>query len=113
MAVVEPPRTNEWTGPVTYWRDGGTAPIWFLADPRRTDLATIDPVSRRTVRRYRWRAAERLELSGARPMAADWYRFSRPGWFAGTGWSLTPELGGMARLAGNGVDQGPIDAHVQ
>ena len=112
VAVVEPPRTNEWIGPVTYWRGGGTAPIWFLADPRRTDLATIDPVSRRTVRRYRWRAAERLELSGARPMAADWYRFSRPGWFAGTGWSLTPELGGMTRLAGNGVDQGPIEAHV-
>jgi hypothetical protein len=43
----------------------------------------------------------------------DWYRFDRPGWFAGEGWSLTPELGGMTRLAGNGVDRRPIEAYVR
>ena len=112
LTVVEPPRTNEWAGPIAYWQDGGKDPVWFLADPRRTDLALIDPVSRRDVRQYRWNAAARLELHGARPMAVDWYRFSRPGWFAGAGWSLTPELGGMTRLAGNGVDRRPIEAHV-
>jgi hypothetical protein len=112
ITVVEPPRSNEWSGPVDYWRDGGRAPVWFLADPRRTDLALIDPVSRRGARQYRWRSADRLELNGARPVAADWYRFSTPGWFAGAGWSLTPELGGMTRLAGNGVDRRPIEADI-
>jgi hypothetical protein len=112
VTVIEPPRTNEWAGPVAYWRNGGKDAVWFLADPRRTDLALIDPVSRRDVRHYRWKAAGRLELNGARPMAVDWYRFSRPGWFAGAGWSLTPELGGMTRLAGNGVDRQPIEAHI-
>jgi hypothetical protein len=112
IRIVEPPRTNEWLGPVDYWRGGGTAPVWFLADPRRTDLKVVDPYSRLDVRHYRWQAAERLELSGTRPLGVDWYRFERPGWFTGEGWSLTPELGGMTRLAGNGVDRRPIEAHV-
>ena len=32
-----------------------TQPVWFLADPRRTDLALFDPQSRRDVTQYRWR----------------------------------------------------------
>ncbi len=113
VSVVEPPRTNEWMGVIDYWRRDGTAPVWFLADPRRTDLAVIDPQARRDVRRYRWRPADRLELSGARPLGVDWYRLERPGWFVGEGWSLTPELGGMTRLAGTGVDRRPIEAFVR
>ena len=96
-----------------YWRGGGTTPVWFLADPRRTDLAVVDPQARTDVRRYEWAAAGRWELNGTRPQAVDWYRFHAPGWFAGEGWSLTPELGGITRLTGNGVDRRPIDAFVR
>ena len=46
---VEPRRSREWLGPVDYWRGGGRGPVWFLADPKRTDLALIDPQSRRDV----------------------------------------------------------------
>lgn len=113
VVVVEPPRENEWLGLVDYWRRGGTEPVWFLADARRTDLAVVDPQSRTDVRAYRWLPAERLELQGARPVAVDWYRFREPGWFVTEGWSLTPELGGMTRLAGNGVDRRPVEAFVR
>jgi hypothetical protein len=113
VMFVEPPPTNEWAGLLDYWRAGGTAPVWFLADPRRTDLALIDPQARVNVRKYRWAAADRPELHGTRPVGVDWYRLQDPGWFAGPGWSLTPELGGVTRLAGNGVDRAPVDAMVR
>ncbi|MBI3050293.1 MAG: DUF2723 domain-containing protein [Acidobacteria bacterium] len=111
--VAEPPRLYEWLGPVSYWKNGGTAAVWFFADPRRTDLALIDPQARLDVERYRWAVADRPELSGARPVGADWYRISDPGWFAGEGWALTPETGGLARASGAGPDFRPIEAWVR
>ena len=65
LPLVEPRRQYEWLGPVEYWKGGGTAPIWFLADPRRTDLALIDPQARRDVVRYPWAVADRPELGGS------------------------------------------------
>jgi hypothetical protein len=111
--VPEPPRLYEWLGPVNYWKNGGDAPVWFFADPRRTDLALIDPQARLDVTRYRWAVGERPELSGSRPIGADWYRMSAPGWFAGEGWSLTPETGGLARASAAGPDHRPIEAWVR
>lgn len=113
LRFVEPRRDYEWLGLVDYWREGGTAPVWFFADPKRTDLALIDPRSRGDVVRYRWRPEPRLEMSGTRPLGVDWYRFNRPGWFAGTGWSLTPETGGITRATASGPDVRPIDAWIR
>jgi hypothetical protein len=106
-----PPRNNfEWLGAVDYWRGGGRRPIWFFADPRRTDLALIDPHAREDVVRYDWPVADRPELGGTRPAGVDWYRLPVPGWFAGEGWSLTPETGGQTRATAAGPDRQPIRA---
>jgi hypothetical protein len=113
MVAATPKRSGEWLGPVEYWRGGGRDLVWFLADPKRTDLALIDPQSRRDVTRYRWGVAAHAVLSGTRPLAADWYRIGTPGWFAGEGWGLTPETGGIAQSTGTGVDKRPIDGYVR
>jgi hypothetical protein len=112
VRVVDPRRNFEWLGAVSYWKDGGEAPVWFLADPRRTDPALIDRYSRQNVTSFRWAVADRPEFGGARPTGADWYRFEQPGWFAGEGWSLTPETAGLARASGTGIDRQPIEAFV-
>src|SRR5687767_9574700 len=114
LRVVEPRRSYEWLGMATYWRDGGRQPVWFLADPRRTDLALIDPQARRdTVMPYRWSVGDHQVFGGTRPTAVDWYRLDPPGWFASEGWSLTPEIGGITRLDGTGPDRRPIEAYVR
>ena len=46
--LPSPPRL-EWLELAKYWKSGKTEPIWFLADPMRSDLALIDPASRRDV----------------------------------------------------------------
>jgi hypothetical protein len=107
LPVVAPRRQFEWLGLVDYWKAGGTRPVYFLADARRTDLALIDPQSRRDVVRYRWSVGERPELSGIRPTGVDWYRLQPPGWFAGEGWSLTAEAGGLARATATSPDHRP------
>jgi hypothetical protein len=113
LPVVEPVLRQEWLGPVKYWLDGGAGPVWFLADARRTDLALIDPAARRDVTSFRWGVSARPELSGTRPLGADWYRLSDPGWFVGVGWSLTLEAGGLTAAAGNGPDRRPIEAYLR
>lgn len=108
-----PQRNREWLGPVEYWRAGGRSVVWFLADPKRTDLANIDPQSRRDVSHYRWDVARHPVLSGTRPLAADWYRIAPPGWYLEEGWGLTPETGGLAQSMGTGVDRRPIKGYVR
>jgi hypothetical protein len=113
LPVVDPPERYEWLGPVDYWRQGGTRPVWFLADPRRSDLALIDPQSLQSVTKYRWLVGERHAVGGTRPIHADWYRITTPGWFAGTGWSLSLEAGGVTQATGAGLARGPIEAWVR
>ena len=110
--LPSPPR-REWLELVRYWREGHTAPIWFLADPRRTDLALIDPKSRDISRDYRWSFSSRSQIGGMRPAAVTWYQMAAPGWFAEEGWALTPETAGIARLMGRGPAIGPITAWVR
>lgn len=113
MVATKPQRSREWLDAVEYWRGGGRGPVWFLADPKRTDLALIDPQNRRDVSRYRWEVASHPVLSGTRPLAADWYRIVAPGWFLLEGWGLTPETGGIAQSTGAGIDKKPIEAYVR
>src|SRR6266850_2580224 len=80
---------------------------------RPLQAADIDPQSRHDVVRYRWNVEQRPELSGTRPLGVDWYRLQVPGWFAGRGWSLTPETGGITQATSTGPDHVPIEAWVR
>ncbi len=85
----------EWLELVKLWQEGYDGPIWFLADPRRTDLRLIDPQRRRLLRQYGWPERDLPFIGGIRPNRIDWYHIQRPGWFLGTGWALSPEIGGL------------------
>lgn len=110
--LPSPPR-REWMELATYWNAGHDGVVWFLADPRRTDLALIDPQSRLDSTPFRWGPSARPTFGGMRPAALDWVRIGPPGWFAEEGWALTPETAGMARLMGRGPHLGPITARVR
>jgi hypothetical protein len=110
--LPSPPRL-EWLELAKFWRDGRTEPVWFLADPARSDLALIDPASLDASTEFRWPLVARPAFGGMRPSAVRWYRLPPPGWFAEEGWSLTPETSGMAGLMGRGPHLGPIVARVR
>lgn len=110
--LPSPPRL-EWLEVARYWREGHAGPLWFLADPVRTDLALLDPQSRRDVTDITWPLVARPAFGGMRPSSVRWYRLSAPGWFAEQGWSLTPETSGMANLMRQGPHLGPITAWVR
>ena len=83
---------RESTELAAYWRGGGRAPVWYLADPARGDLELIDPLSRRVQAHYGWMFPREAFISGVRPDILDLVSIeSPPGWFAETGWHLTPE----------------------
>jgi hypothetical protein len=95
--VLGAPPMRESNELVRYWLDGQTAPIWFFADPARTDLELIDPHSRHVEARYTW-AFPRLQfMSGVRPDVLDVVKLdSPPGWVCAEGWHLTPETLGIS-----------------
>lgn len=107
-----PPRL-EWLELVKYWKSGRTEPLWFLADPVRSDLALIDPQSRQDSTDVRWPLVARPAFGGMRPSAVRWYRMAAPGWFAEEGWALTPETSGMSQVMGRGPHLAPIVAMVR
>ncbi len=89
-----PPR-HEWLELVKYWNQGGRDPVWFVADPKRSDLALIEQRAGRH-RSYVWPLDHPVLLGGARPGEMDWFVLNPPGWYLGEGWSLTPETAGVA-----------------
>lgn len=97
--LLEAPRDFEWLEMTRAWREGATGPMWFIADPRRTDLALIDSRARQT-RPYRWPFDGRVYVGGARPDEIDWHIYSSPGWFLEQGWALTPEIAGVSQREG-------------
>jgi hypothetical protein len=104
---------REWLELARYWREGNMAPIWFLADPRRTDLALVDSHSRANRRDFGWRFSSLSQIGGMRPAAVHWYRLSPPGWFVEQGWSLTPETAGIARAMRRGPHLGPVTGWIR
>jgi hypothetical protein len=110
--LAAPPRL-EWLELVKYWKEGHTAPLWFLADPTRSDLALIDPASLKDSTLFTWPVTDHWAYGGLRPAAARWYRIPAPGWFVEEGWALTPETSGTARVRGRGPQFAPITAMVK
>ena len=104
---------REWLTMSEYWREGGERPVWFFADPGRTDLTLVDPASRRLVGEYRWSFDPDRFLSGARPPSVDWYEVAPPAWVLGPGFSLTPEVRGASGALGRGLTLAPIEGWVR
>jgi hypothetical protein len=111
-ALAAPPK-HEWLEVVKRWRDGARGPVWFLADPRRTDLALVDPRAQSVRGEYDWPFDSQVYLGGIRPNALRWVVIDEPGWFAGEGWHLTPETAGVARADGAGLGRGSIRAWIR
>jgi hypothetical protein len=90
--ILPSPVMRESTALAEYWRGGGQAPVWYLSDPARGDLELVDPLSRRVHAHYNWMFSRDAFISGVRPDVLDLVAIeSPPGWFAETGWHLTPE----------------------
>jgi len=110
--LAAPPQ-HEWLELVKYWNSGGRAPVWLVVDPKRDAVDLIgrgpdgtDPL------RYRWLLPYPVLLSGVRPNEMDWYRVTRPDWYVGEGWGLTPEAAGIADVDRRGLASGAIDAWI-
>jgi hypothetical protein len=113
LQTLPSPPAKEWREVVRYWRDGGAAPVWFLADQARTDLALIDPASRRIVQSYAWPFSNRALMSSAAPRGLVWHEIQQPGWMADEGWALSPATGGVAFAEQRGPSHRPIRAFVR
>ena len=104
------PPQHEWLELVKYWNSGRRGPVWFLADPLRTD---IDLVQHAAPRRYQWRVPYPVLLGGVRPNEMDWYEIVQPDWYLGPGWSVTPESAGVADFERTGLLHGQIEGWVR
>jgi len=104
--VLPVPRDYEWLEMTRTWREGHDGETWFVADPRRTDLALVDQAHTRT-RPYRWPFDGSVYVGGVRPDEMDWHVLSDPGWFLEQGWALTPETAGIAERDGYGPHRKP------
>jgi hypothetical protein len=102
---------HEWLEVVKYWNDGGREPVWFIADPLRSDLALFRYSQRPTI--YRWPFSPSVLLGGARPNEMDWHVIEAPDWYLGEGWALTPETAGTAREDRKGPGHGPISGWIR
>jgi len=99
--LLPAPRDYEWLEVTRAWREGHVGETWFVADPRRTDLALIDREHAR-VRQYRWPFNGAVYVGGVRPDEIDWHILSDAGWFLEQGWALTPEVAGITERDGWG-----------
>ncbi len=108
--LATPPK-HEWLEVVKYWNSGGREPVWFIADPLRSDLALFKYAQRPVI--YRWPFSPTILMGGARPSEMDWHRIESPDWYLGEGWALTPETAGTAREDRKGPGYGPIQGWIR
>ena len=98
------PPKHEWLELVKYWNSGGRAPVWFVADPPRSDLALVK--TGRPPAEYRWPFSLPFVMGGIRPNEMDWHTIDPPDWYLGEGWAITPEAAGVSREDGRGPSRG-------
>lgn len=106
--LAAPPR-HEWLQAVTYWNEGASTPVWFIADPLRTD---VDLIQHDRPFEYRWSLPYPMLLGGVRPNELHWYHLD-PDWYVGNGWALTPESAGVSDDDRRGLRYGPIEGRVR
>jgi len=94
--VLRAPHGHEWLALVEQWRANPIGSLAFVSDPRRTDLALIDPRARELKGSHRWSFPELPFVGGVRPGNADWYVMHPPGWMLDRGWALSAEIGGVS-----------------
>ena len=111
--VLEAAHGREWLALVAEWRAHPASSIAFVADPRRTDLALIDPGARQLVGTYRWPFIQPPFVGGARPGDSDVYRMSPPRWMLDQGWSLGAEVAGVTARDRLGPHRQPSVAWVR
>jgi hypothetical protein len=99
--ILNAPPMREARELAAYWHGGHHSPVWYLADPARTDLELVDPSSRTLHGHYVWTFPRDRFMSGVRPDVVDLVRIeSPPGWFAEEGWHLTSETLNMSERLG-------------
>jgi len=113
VRIVKAAHGHEWLALVDAWRADPAALVSYVADPRRTDLALIDPVSRRGPLPYRWPFIEPPFVGGARPGNADVYAMRPPGWMLDRGWAVTAEVAGISAKDGYGPQVKPSVAWIR
>ena len=111
--VLESQHGREWLALVQEWRSHPQSSVAFVADSRRTDLALIDPQSRRLVRAERWPFIEPPFVGGARPGNADVYLMSPPRWMLDRGWALSAEIAGVTARGQLGPHRAPSVAWIR
>lgn len=94
--TVSRPAPYERESLVEHWQRGGTAPVWFIADPRRTDLTMMDHRSQTILGTFTVDPRATWAVQGMRPRALIWRELRQPAWIAVRGFALTPEVGGLA-----------------
>jgi len=102
VRVLRAPHGREWLALVEQWKADPDTRVSFVADPRRTDLALIDPRARSAPVPYRWGFVEPPFVGGARPGDSDVYVMEPPGWMLDRGWALTAEVAGVTARDGWG-----------
>jgi hypothetical protein len=113
IRILKAPHGREWLTLIEQWRGDPASRISFVADPRRTDLALIDPASRRNPLPFRWPFVEPPFVGGTRPGDSDLYVLPPPGWMLDRGWALTAEVAGVTAKDGLGPHRKPSVAWIR